>query len=561
METLMKKKRKLQLKIVAGIIFCSVLTLLAGRMVWAETTDPDSEPLIVVNDETEDTADNWTQDETDRTTERDYLFVGNSLTFYNNMPEMFSDLVQAGTGQELSPTLLVYDSRSLAEHADAIEAVIRTKGEKEALTEEEKSFFCAVGTASWSEKVYEGYVERIWNREENRPIRYEKVVLQMYDRSGTGDSDRQTIANAVTKVIKAMGQPDTIYILGASHARFDEDLRSYTERQNVIDKAVKEGVADAKKKAKDLFNDILIYNSGRTLCNYLISYGENYAEKLEPAAYQIYSSQPEWDGVRNDVIYGDRVHPTQLGSYMTAAALYSLLYGDPSRLWEFCNAGVRSTVTRVDGEIIRGEGNIALLYNGGEGLEQDEVLKAALEMAQKTQNESLRLKPVKPDLTENGWARSGSSWYYFRDGVPAKGWLQESGKWYYFAPSGTMQTGWQRVGRSWYYLHPVTGRMMTGWIQAGGAWYLLGPDGAMQTGWRKTGGKWYYFDKTGAMCTGWKEVDGIWYYFNADGSMYSGWMQDGGKRYYLTDSGEMATGMLRIGGRVYRFRSDGVWIG
>ena len=74
----------------------------------------------------------------------------------------------------------------------------------------------------------------------------------------------------------------------------------------------------------------------------------------------------------------------------------------------------------------------------------------------------------------NGWEKSGSDWYYYRDGCKETGWVSDEGKWYYFNDDGSMKTGWLQFGTSWYYLN-TDGVMVTGW-------YYEDDDGALIEG-------------------------------------------------------------------------------
>lgn len=90
----------------------------------------------------------------------------------------------------------------------------------------------------------------------------------------------------------------------------------------------------------------------------------------------------------------------------------------------------------------------------------------------------------------NGWEKSDSDWYYYRDGCKETGWVSDEGKWYYFNDDGSMKTGWLQFGTSWYYLNT---------------------DGAMVTGW-------YHEDDDGSLIEGTiPNYNGYQYYFNENG--------------------------------------------
>jgi len=128
------------------------------------------------------------------------------------------------------------------------------------------------------------------------------------------------------------------------------------------------------------------------------------------------------------------------------------------------------------------------------------------------------------------WIQSGSSWYYYQNGVKLTGWrlLNWSGgqNWFYFDANGVMLTGWQKLawsgGTDWFYFEPVTGIMATGWWNIGGRFfYFEAPSGKMLMGYQylawSGGNSWFYLNpagESGAMLTGCQWVNGRWHYFN-----------------------------------------------
>ncbi len=208
------------------------------------------------------------------------------------------------------------------------------------------------------------------------------------------------------------------------------------------------------------------------------------------------------------------------------------------------------------------------------------------------------------ETKQNGWVKSGSYWYYYKNGSKQTGWLKEGnknyylsiasgdghmitdwatidGKRYYFGTSGVMRTGWAKINGSWYYFNSQ-GVMQTGWQtlswSGGQSEFYFGSNGEMAVnttvdgysvdsngakitsatnGWKKSGGKWYYYEN-GSKVTGWKKVSGRWYYMDKnDGHMYVDWVNIDGKKYYFYSTGAMATFWGKIGGSWYYFNGDG----
>lgn len=321
---------------------------------------------------------------------RNYLFIGNSLTHYNNRPVMFRELVKAGTGKEVSCTALTYSNRTQIEHANAIAAVFRTKGDITKLTEAEKQYFYVPDRNYYAEEVYRGYADRLWDYKAQKPIRYDTVILQSFYREGLGDIGSE-FAEAVANIIRTMNSPSTTYVLEATMGMFDARLDGFLQKQDVIDQSVKEAVENAKHAAAGCYADIRISWYGRALCNYFCTYGETYAQAVEPAAYIPYSAKK---GIVNDLIYGDKIHPTQLGTYIAAATLYSALYGDPLKAAAGYPGGIcdNDIDVRVDGVKIYGIYNIANKYNGGNGLKCQKLTEAAAYIAKRTQINGAVLK-------------------------------------------------------------------------------------------------------------------------------------------------------------------------
>ena len=320
-----------------------------------------------------------------------YLFIGNSLTYYNNSPEMFRSMVKTGTGKEIETVELVYTGRTLEEHAGAIAAVIRTKGKSSKLNEQEKKFFYALKKTTYSKKVYDGYAERIWDKENSCPKRFGTVILQVYYRHGHGDVEENGIADSIIKIINALNSPNTTYVVNATMRSAKSGLKKFVTVQNTIDTAVFNAVELAKKQLSGKYRNLRIAYTGRAFSNYLLQAGEIYAQKTEPEAYDIYTDRPNWKGTVNDLFYGDNLHPTQLGSYIEAATLYSLLFGDPCETTGTYKASVNGFVTRVDGYLLKKAANIAALYRNGAGFQSADLLNSAAELAYLTQCDDLRL--------------------------------------------------------------------------------------------------------------------------------------------------------------------------
>ena len=120
--------------------------------------------------------------------------------------------------------------------------------------------------------------------------------------------------------------------------------------------------------------------------------------------------------------------------------------------------------------------------------------------------------------------------------------------------TGSSKNGWAKEGTSWYYYE--NGQIAVGWKKINGNWYHLQADGRMTTGWLKEGSNWYYLKSSGEMQTGWLKDKGIWYYLESSGAMKtSQWFQVSGKHYYVNTSGELAVNTTIDG---FQVDGDGV---
>ena len=115
---------------------------------------------------------------------------------------------------------------------------------------------------------------------------------------------------------------------------------------------------------------------------------------------------------------------------------------------------------------------------------------------------------TKTSSSKNGWAKEGTSWYYYENGQKAVGWKKINGNWYHLQADGRMTTGWLKDGSMWYYLKS-SGEMQTGWLKDKGIWYYLESSGAMKASqWFQVSGKYYYVNSSGALAVN-TTIDGF----------------------------------------------------
>ena len=193
-------------------------------------------------------------------------------------------------------------------------------------------------------------------------------------------------------------------------------------------------------------------------------------------------------------------------------------------------------------------------------------------------------KPV--EVKKQGWAQSGSSWYYYYQGNIVRNawigsyWLGSDGKmatnsWvdggrYYVGADGSWNKnakkqeekkhGWKKEDNSWYYYNQ--GQMVkNAWLGS----YWLGSDGKMVTNSWVDNDR-YYVGANGVWekdkkkeeekKRGWKKENNVWYYYNEDGTLARNkWAGN----YWLGSDGKMVTNSWVDNNR-YFVGSDGAWV-
>ena len=205
--------------------------------------------------------------------------------------------------------------------------------------------------------------------------------MGVYYKDGEGDSTANKIYKAASQIISAMDSPSTTYIINATWPRYKSNIK---KQQDIIDAAVSKAADMLKSNLKGKYRNIVVVYSGRALLNYLYYTGSHRAESIEPKAYSVYTDM----GVVNDVIYGDGIHPTQLGSYIEAACYYSALYGNAQDIGALYPGGTRTSITLLNGN--KGP-NYASSYNQGKGFNNSIITQQGGFIADATMHLGMRL--------------------------------------------------------------------------------------------------------------------------------------------------------------------------
>ena len=309
----------------------------------------------------------------------DYLFIGNSMTFYENTPEMMRQLVYAGTGKRVSTTLIAYGGRTLEEHAKAIQAVIRTQGKEKKLTDKEKELFCTKKKNVYSSTIYKNYVSAIWDKSRQSVKKYKYIVFQMYYRNGTGDNNAEKLTNSLSDLIHVFNSKDSTFVLNATWPKFIS-WKYGVKAQDTIDQIAETAYKNVKKQETGLYKKILLAKTGRALMNYVFQYGGDYALSEEPEMIPVYSRYGTKKGLMNDVMYGDRLHANQLGAFLAACTVYQTIYRNLDQTKSY-TGGVKKAAKSVYGS----KGNcFGRYYRNGKGIKSAAIRKSVRKIAKKT---------------------------------------------------------------------------------------------------------------------------------------------------------------------------------
>lgn len=91
---------------------------------------------------------------------------------------------------------------------------------------------------------------------------------------------------------------------------------------------------------------------------------------------------------------------------------------------------------------------------------------------------------------QNGWVKSGNTWYYYKNDQKVTGWFKDEFQCWYLLDfvTGEMQTGWIAGDSThWYYLNPANGIMRTGLQTIDGVQYLLENTGEFAGSMKRSG--------------------------------------------------------------------------
>ena len=333
-----------------------------------------------------------------KSTPQKTLFIGNSFSFYNNLPEMYKKFVKEGKNIDIQCYACTFGGRMLREHVMAFDAVIRTKGDYTKLTTEEKKLFVErtrvedVGEKfTFCPEIYKHYADLILGSDKAPTKKYSTIIIQPYYFFGNGDGNAEVTAQAVKKIMKYLGSSSTTFVFLGSHTYW-KNLNYFVDSQNTVDKIWSKTVKNVQNDStmKSYYKRFVFAKTGRAITNYLLYSGSTKAQKEEPAMYSSASKILTMQKVKNDVICGDSLHPTILGSYIFSATIYSAVYGSAtsktpsSKIWPKYRGGSRTVTYNIGTKNSKG-GNFVAAYNNKNGISSPRICKMACFIADSTQ--------------------------------------------------------------------------------------------------------------------------------------------------------------------------------
>ena len=232
-----------------------------------------------------------------------FLYIGNSKTYYNNFPGMYKNLSKATGKGDANFRAVLAASRTLEEHATKLESIHNDNG---GINEYEQANEYVQGkNSSWSllEDEYKAYSSAF-------SYKWDYIVLQEQTANAKNESVMLNSSQRIIDVLKKYGVNSDFKIVynaiwakypdptSTSYDTYEKQMKQLNEEQTKINKT--------NKAVADKTGGIVSY-SGQAFYNYL----SQYKKSSEPYYSEIYNS--------------DRNHPNQVGTYLSACCLYSAI--------------------------------------------------------------------------------------------------------------------------------------------------------------------------------------------------------------------------------------------
>ncbi len=577
-----------------------------------DSDDSVDDQVMTVSDAEVYEEDVYEEDVTDEEIDVDgkikVLFIGNSKTFYNNVPALVNNLASK-KGLSFTWDAMTYSSRTLKGHYSDLKKAIN--GDDDAVEEYVEFYKKMIKAGSYDVVVLQEQTGRALETTADKYLAGARDLLNLLLDNGLITQKTPIVINSIWGDFSATGLDFSRHTITKTcwddytNQNITIDKNSTTVRTHLKNGTTTDGSAQNLKK----YTNVQIANTGVAFNKYLSD--EFYdAEKLTTG--QRYTAA-------NQLILLDKKdvnHAQVRGSYLEACVLLQAIsvgLKQAGRISEsvtfdsyvYYDGIVKNCVARLDGK----KNYETTTPNYSMHTNPVTVDEATYQKMQRASNGMVnstctgwyknnagysyyiygcrQLGKIKDGgktyhtdshgIRQTGLTPIGEKWYYFdNDGVMQTGWQPIDGKRYYFSKNGVMVTDWQPIDEKWYYFDN-DGVMQTGWLYRGQDAYYLGDDGARRIGWVDSGENSYYFREDGKLATGLESINGQMFYLSAAGIMQTGWQDIGGQWYYFDNKGvgaenwkkfgtkwfyfvnaAMVTGWKKIGDKMYYFNEEGV---
>ncbi len=312
------------------------------------------------------------------------LFIGNSVSYYNNMPEMYGKIVSEATGKNVTVTTLMAAGKQLHDFSFNVGAVVHSKGNFRKLNKNELYY---MDRSTFNKKLFNAYKKVLLDK--NGKVRhYDYIILQDHGRQHSYEYSRLGALNLVR--LLADKETTVVLFMPNYHVTPEKDLDIQKKRQNKDDKIAGRIVKDLKSSGLK-YKAVAAAYSGKAFFNYFYAYGFHYASRLSPKDYKLYKDSGEY---LSDLVVDDEMHSTQLGAYLHAATIYSAVYKKSAA--DTVKAYQAETTFKVPVLHRYAKGRNYAMENGP--FRNKKILKKICYIADQTQNKGM-------DFTSRGQAK------------------------------------------------------------------------------------------------------------------------------------------------------------
>ena len=277
-------------------------------------------------------------DELSEPVEKNILFIGNSKTYYNNMPRFFYNLVtKSPMNIKLNYYAITWEAGGIAaNHLPNIKNVIENDGN-------------VTGTIP---KFYRDNLYKDGNR-----IHFDYIVLQLGNviSSSTfeynADADLRMRA-ATVETVKLLSSKDTVVVINSIYFRWLDGSDSFSIKRNKLkqwQEIIDESSLNIKKAIlldpNTKYKEVKVSPTGWAFVNYMFDH--------TTSKYFLNNGKYVSDIAYNDLFIGDgqtkHNHPTRVGTYLIASTLYSTIFNESPEGIEFYGK-IGAALTAVNSE-------------------------------------------------------------------------------------------------------------------------------------------------------------------------------------------------------------------